>query len=243
MDPSMFAQIFDSPMISQVAFHPRTFPKGDSLGADQHDGEVRVADGVDLAYRLYKGRRDPKSVLLYFHANAEVITDIGNMIDRFYNMDCAVLACSFRGFAWSTGQPSLTKLCPDTEKLLEAVPSILDEFGLGGLPLLSYGRSMGASCAVHAAIVAPHLIRGVCLDAGLQTLKDLPMLAPLTQMMPGANQMLAMVPEPIGTLTKMAQLSCPLLLIHGTSDEIIPHAHAVKAVSYTHLTLPTKRIV
>jgi len=216
-------------MVSQVAFHPTTFEKGHQLGAHQTDGSIQVADGTELAYRLYRGDMAPKFVVLYFHANAETIADIGHMVRSFYGMGCAVLACSFRGFAWSTGQPMLSKLCPDTDNILEELPAILEEVGLAGLPMIAYGRSLGASCAVHAAVSLPEMISGVCLDAGLQTLKDLPMIAPLTQMIPNAEMMLQMVPEPIGTLDKCARLNQPILFIHGTADEIIPHAHAVKA--------------
>merc|ERR1711865_503926 len=226
----MLGQLFDSPMVSQVAFQPTTFAQGTGLGANQTDGSIEVADGISLAYRLYHGAAAPKFVVLYFHANAETCVDIGGMISKYYDMNCAVMACSFRGFAWSTGSPSLTKLVPDCEKILDAAPAILEKAGLGGLPILSYGRSMGASCAVHVAVYKPDLVRAVVLDSGLQTLKDLPMIAPLTQMMGGAAAgMLAMVPEPIGTLDKMARLTQPVLLIHGTKDEIIPYAHAQKA--------------
>ena len=75
MDPNalagMLGGLWDSPMISQVAYHPTTFPKGTDIGADQTDGTIAVEDGVELAYRLYHGCSDPKFVLLYFHANAE----------------------------------------------------------------------------------------------------------------------------------------------------------------------------
>jgi len=233
MDPNMMAgmmsQLFDSPMVSQVAFHPQTFAKGHAIGPHQTDGFIQATDGTELAYRLYRGDMAPKFVVLYFHANAETIADVGQMIGSFYDMGCAVLACSFRGFAWSTGQPMLSKLCPDTESMLEKIPAILEEAGLAGLPTIAYGRSLGASCAVHAAVSLPEMISGVCLDAGLQTLKDLPMIAPLMQMIPNAEMMIQMVPEPIGTLDKCARVTQPILFIHGTVDEIIPHAHAVKA--------------
>merc|ERR1711865_56356 len=228
----MMAGLFDSPMVSQVAFHPTTFPEGTGIGPNQTDGKIDIADGISLAYRLYHGAPETKYVVLYFHANAETCTDIGGRSSKFYDMGCAVMSCSFRGFAWSTGQPSLTKLAPDSERILDAATAILEKAGLTGVPMISYGRSMGASCAVHVATYKPEVIKAVVLDSGLQTLKDLPMIAPLTQMMgPAAGNMLAMVPEPIGTLDKMAKLTQPVLLIHGSSDEIIPYAHATRALA------------
>ena len=67
------------------------------------------------------------------------------------------------------------------------------------------------------------------LESGLQTIKDLPMLAPLSMMIPGADQMLPMLPEPLGTLEKMSKLTLPILFIHAEADEIVPLAQATRA--------------
>ena len=63
---------------------------------------------------------------------------------------------------------------------------------------------MGATCAVHLGTSFPDVYAGVILESGLQTVKDLPMLAPLSMMIPGADQMLPMLPEPLGTLEKVS---------------------------------------
>ena len=39
----MMAGLFDSPMVSQVAFHPTTFPEGTGIGPNQTDGKIDVA--------------------------------------------------------------------------------------------------------------------------------------------------------------------------------------------------------
>ena len=36
------AGLFDSPMVSQVAFHPTTFPEGTGIGPNQTDGKIDV---------------------------------------------------------------------------------------------------------------------------------------------------------------------------------------------------------
>jgi hypothetical protein len=63
----------------------------------------------------------------------------------------------------------------------------------------------------------------------LQSVKDLPMLAPLSMMIPGADQMLPMLPEPLGTLEKMSKMTLPILFIHAEADEIVPLAQATRA--------------
>ena len=61
---------------------------------------------------------------------------------------------------------------------------------------------------------------GLLLEAGLISVKDLPMLAPLANMIPGAEMLLPMLPEPVQTLQKLGVSRLPLLLIHG--DREIP---------------------
>lgn len=55
------------------------------------------------------------------------------------------------------------------------------------------------------------------------------MLAPLSMMIPGADQMLPMLPEPLGTLEKMSKMTLPILFIHAVADEIVPLAQATRA--------------
>merc|ERR1711939_699402 len=58
----------------------------------------------------------------------------------------------------------------------------------------------------------------------------------MMQMIPNAEMMIGMLPEPTGTLEKMSKLRQPVLLIHGTNDEIVPVSQAVKA----HDTCPAE---
>ena len=245
MDPSMFGQMggdggldmaamidgfWDSPLVAQFAFQPRPQTKGAELGTGQTDGEIDCDGGGTCGYRMY-GMEPSKcgAVVVYFHGNAEICTDLSHAISSFHGAGVAALSVDFRGYGWSKGQPSMKKLCPDAEKVHAAVPAILEAAGLTGIPIVLFGRSMGATCAVHLGTTHPEAYAGVILESGLQTVKDLPMLAPLSMMIPNGQQMLAMVPEPLGTLEKMQSLTLPLLMIHGDRDEIVPLRQAQAA--------------
>ena len=227
---SMLAGFWDSPLVAQIAFPARPASKGDGLQAGMDDGEIAV-DGGSVAYRVYSGLPADKrrAVCVYFHGNAEICTDVGYGISDFYDAGVGILSVDYRGYAWSKGQPKMSSLCPDAEAVHAQVPTILAKAGLEGLPVLLFGRSLGATCAVHLATTFPEAYAGVVLESGLQTIKDLPMLAPLSQMIPGADAMLPMLPEPLGTLEKMGKLSLPVLFIHALADEIVPFAQAEKA--------------
>eukprot|EP01050_Picozoa_sp_SAG11_P018719 SAG11_NODE_2876_length_2880_cov_1.317512_1_plen_70_part_00 len=63
-----------------------------------------------VGYRLFAALAPDtrKAVALWFHGNAEICTDVGHGIDRFYSAGLAVLSVDFRGYGWSTGAPSFS---------------------------------------------------------------------------------------------------------------------------------------
>ena len=133
---------------------PRKTPRG----GREDEGVVQVGD-VELGWRLYVrpgagGASDP--VVFYCHANAETAADVEHLAPILHSAGAAaVLATDYRGYGFSTGTPSFATLLPDIEAVLAALPAILSRFALSGRPLVAYGRSLGAACAVHAAATLP----------------------------------------------------------------------------------------
>lgn len=122
--------LWDSELVAGVAFRPQ---RCQASKRGPWIDSTYMAD-VKLAYRLYKDTRQDssgKALLIYFHANAELCTDLETDVHQFF--DCgfgAVLCPEFRGYAWSEGTPSLRSLYPDSE------------VGAGrGDTLMSFGRS------------------------------------------------------------------------------------------------------
>lgn len=232
----MLANFWDNPMIGGIAFPARQepMPAAGAGGAGVTDGVVACGD-VSVGYRLYANvpAADRKAVALWFHGNAEICTDLDHSIDRFYRAGVVVLSADFRGYGWSSGSPTFGTIGPDAESVAAAMPAILAKAGVdAGLPKVICGRSIGATAAVHLAANgggAP--FAGLLLEAGLISVKDLPMLAPLANMIPGAEMLLPMLPEPVQTLQKLGVSRLPLLLIHGDRDEIVPYAQATKALA------------
>ncbi|CAK0789291.1 unnamed protein product, partial [Prorocentrum cordatum] len=163
---------WDSDLVAGVAFHPRRCEprsnedgiRGGDPSGGWIDADIAAADGVRLAYRLYVAPRSSHDepdeslcVLVYFHANAELCTDLE--VDRRSILNCgfhAILCPEFRGFAWSGGKPQLGKLCPDAGDFLGALPGILRGAGLQAptIRVALHGRSLGSACATHVAAQA-----------------------------------------------------------------------------------------
>lgn len=231
--------LWDSDLVTGVAFHPRKCspkPKSDYW----FDGDIQARDGVRLAYRLYTPPQTSRyhttdgkvCVLVYFHANAELCTDLEADVDQFYECGFrAVLCPEFRGFAWSTGKPSLRQLCPDSEEVVEAIPQILSKAGVEveEAQIVAHGRSLGTICAVHLAATYSSRISGLIIESGVIDLLKLPMVKQLGAMMPQMLQVLMREPLPVHTLEEMHQVTVPTLIIHGDRDEMSPVDQAIQA--------------
>lgn len=91
-----------------------------------------AAAGSSVAYRVCAGLPEAKrrAVCVYFHGNAEICTDVSHGISEFYAAGLAVLSVDYRGYAWSKGQPKMSILCPDSEKVHVAIPEILAKAGI-----------------------------------------------------------------------------------------------------------------
>jgi len=112
---------------------------------------LAVAPGVELGCRVHLGGAPRGPVLLWWHGNAEVIDDVDGLLAAFLPHFSAVAAVEYRGYGFSTGTPQLSKLTNDAERAAAELQPVLVRAGLASLPLVAYGRSLGAVCAVHLA--------------------------------------------------------------------------------------------
>jgi hypothetical protein len=171
---------WDSPFVSGIAFAPRATPRTGRCDARVCEGVLAVAD-AELGWCLYRSAdaADAAPVVIYFHANAETAADVEHLAPLFAAAGCAagallraaararrsasltarptalVLVFDYRGYGWSTGRPTLGTLMPDMSRVATALPALLSEHMLADRPLIVYGRSLGAACAVHVTSLAP----------------------------------------------------------------------------------------
>lgn len=230
-DPSGFAGMldgfWDSPMITSIAFVPRNFPAEhmNVTSGPIRDG-VFAVDGADIAYRFYMPPEDVQveAVVYSFHGNAEVCSTLDPIAHVFHSVKAAVLSVDFRGFSWGTGTPALTKLCPDAEQCFISSERVLEAAGCAHVPRVAFGRSIGATCAVHLAATFASKVQGLVVESGLMSIKQLPVVGMFGQQAlgPQANDILKVLQEPLNTLAKLRAVGCPTLVMHGALDNIVP---------------------
>lgn len=171
--------------------------------------EYRTADGVTLrGFHVRNGKPGVPRVV-FFHGNAEAVVHNVDFARALSAAGPDVFLAEFRGYGGCGGSPSETGLDRDAEAALAAVP----ENGSPSGPIVLVGRSLGTGVAVELA------------SRGKGQL--LVLLSPYTSMVamgrlvagPLANLLVA---DRFDSLRKAPRVTQPVVVLHGTRDEVIP---------------------
>ncbi len=209
-----------SSLVNSIAFRPDTvtFIPDRDLPEYVHRENIRTSDSL-IIQGLHFSRTavSPASrLILYFHGNAGNLYGRMGEAGRLFATGCDVLLMSYRGYAQSQGKPSEAGVYIDGKSAFEHAVH-----GLGYSPgnIVIYGRSIGTAVAVETA--RGRDIRGLILITPLTSGFDLACAR-------GYSLFSVFAGSSFDSLDKMKNVRCPLLVIHGDSDEVIPFALGVK---------------
>jgi hypothetical protein len=184
--------------------------------------EVKTGDGAILR-GWFLDVPDQRFTLLYFHGNAQSV--VGNAVELYSLADRlrADVACvDYRGYGFSGGQPSFENLGRDSLVVFDAVRAQV----AGSIVVMGYSLGSGAAVmigsrrdAAAVVLVAPPASPRAMVD---HMESNLPWYARLFfDLEPGeALRRLDPVPE-----TSIRTLAEPLLVVHGTADQVVPLEH------------------
>ncbi|CAL5325334.1 hypothetical protein CsSME_00004559 [Camellia sinensis var. sinensis] len=151
------------------------------------------------------------STLLYSHGNA---ADLGQMYDLFIELSIHLkvnlMGYDYSGYGQSSGKPSEQNTYAD----IEAVYKCLEEsYGAKQENIILYGQSVGSGPTLDLAARLP-LLRAVVLHS--------PILSGLRVMYPVKRSYWFDIYK---NIDKITLVNCPVLIIHGTSDEVVDCSH------------------
>ena len=158
--------------------------------------------------------------VLYCHGNAEDLGDIQPVMQDYRAHGFSVYALDYRGYGISDGKSGCDAACEDGEAALAHLVA-------GGVPLnriIIHGRSVGRGIALHLA--ARHNIAGLILESPLVTAFRVRTVIPIAPF------------DKLRNNRRIRELSCPLLVIHGVNDSVIPLWHGKKL--YDLATVPKR---
>jgi uncharacterized protein len=172
--------------------------------------ELVTADGLRLLAWYQAPSANPGALLLYLHGNAGHIGDRGDRVRPYLNAGFGVLLVEYRGFGGNPGRPSETGIYADARAAL----AFLTQHGVTADRIILYGESLGTGVAVQMAVE-----RG-CAALVLE--------APYTSVAAVAQGRYWMFPvrrlvlDKFDSLSKIGRVRCPVFIMHGERDRIIP---------------------
>ena len=147
--------------------------------------------------------------VLYAHGNAEDLGHVAPWLEELRRAGFAVLAFDYRGYGLSTGGPaSAAGATSDMEAVYHHAVNTLK---IPSSRLVLYGRSVGSGPATDLAARVP--IGGLVLESAFVSAFRV-----LTKV--------SLLPfDRFHNLRHIRRVHVPVLVVHGTDDEVIPVSH------------------
>ncbi|CAL1395258.1 unnamed protein product [Linum trigynum] len=218
-----------SSMAAKLAFYPPN-PPTYNVSADQVTGKLhlsirghrprRAVDVEVMKLPTNKGNeivamfvKNPSAslTLLYSHGNA---ADLGLMYFIFTelssHLNVNLMGYDYSGYGQSSGKPSEQDTYADIQA---AYKCLKDKYGMKEEDIILYGQSLGSGPALELATHLPQL-RALILHS--------PILSGLRVMYPVTTSCWFDIYK---NIDKIPLVNCPVLVIHGTDDEIVDFSH------------------
>lgn len=186
----------------------RTDPKAEGLAAVE-ERRVQTGDGNEVI--VWYGKAKPgQPTLLYFHGNAGSLATRSERMAKYMHRGRGFYIMSYRGYSGSTGKPSEWANVSDAKRAYDDLVSL----GVAPQDIIIYGESLGSGVAVQVAAEKP--CGGLVLDAPYTSIADL--AAAQYPWLPVRPMLL----DRYESTQYIASVRCPVLVIHGEKDEVIP---------------------
>jgi uncharacterized protein len=172
-----------------------------------------TADGETLS-AWYIPAPAARGTLLYLHGNGG---NIGHRLDPiavFHRLGLNVLIIDYRGYGDSSGKPSEDGTYQDA---LAAWNYLTQAKRHRPQEIVLFGESLGG--AVAAWLAARHAPAGLVIYASFTSVPELAQA--LYPIFPASW----LARYRYDTRAALGRVSCPVLILHGTADEIVPFSH------------------
>ncbi len=170
--------------------------------------KITVSNGNKIS-AYYLSNPDAKYVILYSHGNSEDMLQNDAFLRTLHAWGFAVMAYDYEGYGTSEGKPSEKATYRDISAVYEY---LIHKKKYAPQQIILYGRSLGSGPTIELAIKQD--VAGVILEGAFVSAYRVVTYWPIFAL------------DKFNNISKINQIRVPLLLIHGTDDEVIPFWHA-----------------
>jgi alpha-beta hydrolase superfamily lysophospholipase len=166
-------------------------------------------DGEEL-YGWYCRAEQPVASALFCHGNTANLTLSADMIPHLLKAGLNVLFFDYRGFGKSSGKATYAGVIADAV----TAARLHDQLRPQHLPSVLYGFSLGGAIAAQA--IRRHRFDGLILQSTFTT------LAALTRLLFPRLPLHLLARHLFNSKAVIRKVDVPLLVLHGTADEVVP---------------------
>ncbi|MFD2824422.1 alpha/beta hydrolase [Lacinutrix iliipiscaria] len=176
---------------------------------------LETRDGAVINGLRFMPKGKSKGVVLYLKGNSQSIKGWGKFAVDFTRHNYDVLMVDYRGFGKSTGRRSQKHIKRDLQMVYNKIKEQTTEDRI-----ILYGRSLGSGFATKLA--STNYPKMLILDAPYYSLTKV--TARYAPFMP----LSLLMKYPLPTYKWLKYVQCPIHIIHGTHDKLIPYKTSVK---------------
>ena len=169
--------------------------------------KVSLPDKTKISLQLFEVK-NPKFYIIYNHGNA---VDLGlvyfKLIEASKELNSTILAYDYPGYGTSEGSPSESSLFAAAD----ATYAYLKSLNIKDSQIIIWGRSIGSGPATYLAWKYP--VAGLFLESPFKSAFTVATHIPILPF------------DKFNNIAKIKSIDCPLLVMQGTKDHIIPCSH------------------
>ena len=171
---------------------------------------LKDRDGNPIA-AVYLPNESASQTILYSHGNAEDIGEVYGDLKRLHDLGFAVLAYDYPGYGKSSGRPSEAGVYRAIDA---AYAHLTDTLHISPDRILIWGRSVGGGPSVDLA--SRKKVGGLILESTFVSAFRVLTVWPILPF------------DTFNNIGKIGNVKCPVLVIHGRRDEVVPFHHGEK---------------
>ena len=177
--------------------------------------KLTTTDGMKISV-IYLPNANSTFTILYSHGNAEDLGTVRHKLAELHAKGFSVLGYDYHGYGTSQGQPAEKAVYQDVDAAYEY---LTNELHVPPEHIILHGFSLGGAIAADLASRRP--VGGLILESTFVS----------------AFRVVTTVQLPFDqfkTLSKVKNVTCPILVIHGRADNVVKFWHGEMLYDYAN---------
>ncbi|AFY54134.1 Putative lysophospholipase [Rivularia sp. PCC 7116] len=172
-------------------------------------------DGTKLS-AIHLSNPDAKYTILYAHGNGSDLGMIKPRLEQLKDIGFSVLGYDYRGYGTSEGKPSEKNAYKDIDT---AYNYLTQELKILPQKIIPFGRSVGGGSAIDLAARKP--VAGLITESTFTSIFKVKVPIKILPF------------DKFPNLEKIKRVKCPVLIMHGKLDEVVPFYHSEQLFEQT----------